>query len=433
MPTSRDLHLTAATAHDSRGRPTVVVEATAQDLYATGDVPAGASKGADEARTVPTDQALEHVLQNILPMLQAANLPLDDAQTLCALDAQMAAGAGQNFADWGANAVLPVSRALWRLGAQARKEPLHAFLRAALRHTPPQAAPVRLFMNIFNGGLHALKKGEGEVLGRDRIGIQEIMVVPVRAQSYHEALAIGDRIDGALEAILGRAYGTQRLSRADEAGFTVHGLGDDATALGHVAQAIEAAGYKPGVDVKLALDVAASSLYDAEAKTYTVAGKVLDAAGMCGYLEQLVDTYPHQFLSIEDGLDENDWSAWHTHSKAMHERSVVTIGDDLFVTQSARLERGIQERSAHAILIKVNQNGTMGGTLGVIDKAHAAGMRCVVSHRSGETLDDSIADLAVAAGALGLKSGDPQPAGAFPDPKTWVRRRKYLRLVEIES
>jgi enolase len=138
-------------------------------------------------------------------------------------------------------------------------------------------------------------------------------------------------------------------------------------------------------------------------------------------------------LSIEDGLDENDWTGWRAHSQAMAAHGVLTIGDDLFVTQLPRLRRGIGEKSAHAVLIKVNQNGTVTTTLDVIGEAHAAGMRCVVSHRSGETLDDSIADLAVAIGAMGLKSGDPQPPADFADEATWVRRRKYLRMVEIEA
>jgi enolase len=154
---------------------------------------------------------------------------------------------------------------------------------------------------------------------------------------------------------------------------------------------------------------------------------------MIDYLAGLVDQYPGKILSIEDGLDENDWTAWPKHSAQMKERGVVTIGDDLFVTQMPRLNQGIESGAAHAILIKVNQNGTVHGTLEVMKHARSHGMRCVVSHRSGETLDDSIADIAVGTGALGLKTGDPQPEVDFPDRSTWVRRSKYLRMVAIEG
>ncbi|MBC7794269.1 MAG: phosphopyruvate hydratase, partial [Clostridia bacterium] len=138
-------------------------------------------------------------------------------------------------------------------------------------------------------------------------------------------------------------------------------------------------------------------------------------------------------LSIEDGLDENDWEAWAKLTAELSKRNVLTIGDDLFVTQKTRLDKGIANKSATAILIKVNQNGTVGGTLDVMKQAKKAGMKSVVSHRSGETLDDSIADLAYATGALGLKTGDPQPVGDFPDESTWVRRVKYLRMLAIEK
>ena len=147
----------------------------------------------------------------------------------------------------------------------------------------------------------------------------------------------------------------------------------------------------------------------------------------------LVDSHGGKILSIEDPLDEDDWDAWERLSLEMAKRDVISIGDDLFVTQTRRLRRGINNRSAHAILIKVNQNGSIGGTLDVMRYARENGMRCVISHRSGETLDDSIADLAFATGALGLKTGDPQPVGDFPDPQSWVRRRKYLRMVQLEE
>ena len=154
---------------------------------------------------------------------------------------------------------------------------------------------------------------------------------------------------------------------------------------------------------------------------------------MIDYLVGLVDQREGTMLSVEDGLDENDWDGWPKLTAKLKERSVETIGDDLYVTQMPRLTKGIESNAATAILIKVNQNGSVLGTLEVMKAARKAGMKCVISHRSGETLDDSIADIAYATGALGLKTGDPQPVADFPDESTWVRRRKYLRMVEIEA
>ena len=432
-PTSAQLQLQAREARDSRGRPTVAVTATLGPHAVEGDVPAGASKGEDEARTVPVAQAIAHIAQDVLPLLRAMDLPMDDVANIVALDRALAAAAGPNLVDWGANTTLPVSRALWRLGAACRGEPLWAFLRRGLRPTTlPAARPTRFFMNVFNGGLHALRPADGEVLGRDRIAIQEIMVVPVAAASYAAALAVGEAVDAALKAILIRTYGADAVTRADEAGFSVRGLGDDDRAIDHVVAAIASAGFAPGREVKIALDVAASSLFDRATGSYRLGAKPRTSDEMIAWHEAFVDRYRGVVLSIEDGLDENDWSGWADHAASMAQREVITVGDDLFVTQLPRLRRGIAAKSASAVLIKVNQNGTVAGTLAVIDTAHAAGMDCVVSHRSGETLDDSISDLAVAARALGLKSGDPQPEKDFVDPTTWVRRRKYLRMAAIE-
>ncbi len=397
-----------------------------------GDVPAGASKGADEAQTVPVDAALHHMAERILPLWQGLGLDLRDHANVVRLEEAMIAAAGDNFAALGANATLPMSRALWALAAQLRGMPLHAYI----RHAEPDLAHrrrVHFLMNIFNGGLHALKPKDGEVLGRDRIDIQEIMVVPVGAQTYREAIAMGERIDASLKAILVNAYGAAKVSRADEAGFSVRGLGDSTQAIAHVFAAITAAGLRPGDDVKLALDVAASSFYDAATQRYQFQGKAIDTAAMVAYLVDFVDRYAGKVLSIEDGLAEDDWQGWQQLSAQLKSRGVVTVGDDLFVTQMPRLQRGIAEHSAHSILIKVNQNGTVHGTLQVMKLAQAHGMQSIVSHRSGETLDVSISDLAYATGAFGLKTGDPQPVGDFPQPHTWVRRRKYLRMMEIEE
>ena len=344
----------------------------------------------------------------------------------------MAAAAGDNFAALGANSTLPVSRALWALCSARRGEPLWATLRQV---APTGAGPrqrVHFYMNIFNGGLHALRRAAGEQLGRDRIPYQEIMVVPVGADSYADAMQMGEAIDGALKQLLGGQFGPERVSRADEAGFSVLGLGDSDQAVALVVKAVGAAGLEVGSQIKLALDVAAGSFYDADQDLYRVGSTPLSGAAMAASLVALVDRYPGVFLSIEDGLGENDWAGWASLTRTLAARDVMTVGDDLFVTQMPRLRRGIAAGAANAVLIKVNQNGTVSGTLEVMRAAGEADMRCIVSHRSGETLDDSIADLAHACGAFGLKTGDPQPPADFPDPKTWVRRAKYLRMIAIE-
>ena len=427
-------HLTAKPTQisDSRGRPTVQVTLGLGAHSVTGDVPAGASKGEDEAQTVAVAQALTNISDVILPLWKSLKVDLREHAGVVALEEACIARAGNNFANLGANATLPMSRALWNLAAALRGKSLCDYLRAA---EPELSSPQRshFLMNIFNGGLHALKKAQGEVLGVDRIDIQEIMVVPVSASTYAAAMDMGERIDASLKKLLHSTYGAAAVSRADEAGFSVKGLGDSLVAIGHVFEAIKQAGLQPGKDVKLALDVAASSFYSADTGRYQFQGNSLDTAAMVAYLVDFADRYKGFVLSIEDGLAENDWQGWQSLSQQLKSRGVVTIGDDLFVTQLPRLRRGIKEHSAHSILIKVNQNGTVHGTLQVMKMAQAHGMQCVVSHRSGETLDDSIADLAYATGAFGLKSGDPQPPVDFPDKSTWVRRCKYLRMVALEA
>ena len=429
---SKDLLAEARQVSDSRGRPTVQVELKLGSLARIGDVPAGASKGEDEAQTVDVGQAISNIRKVILPALQHAQLDLTQHASIAQLEEMMIARAGDNFKDLGANATLPVSRALWKLAAALHGVELYAYIRKA-EPTLASNSRVAFFMNIFNGGLHALKAKDGEQLGRDRIDIQEIMVVPTAAQTYRDAMHVGEKVDAALKALLVGKYGAAQVSRADEAGFSVKGLGDSGEAIGMVFEAIGKAGLTPGKDVKLALDVAASSFYDSSRKRYQFQGKSISTQDMIDYLVAFADRYPGMVLSIEDGLAENDWQGWTKLSTEMKQRGIVTIGDDLFVTQLPRLRQGIESHAAHAILIKVNQNGTVHGTLQVMKLAQQNDMRCVVSHRSGETLDDSIADLAYATGAMGLKTGDPQPEADFPDRLSWVRRCKYLRMIAIEQ
>lgn len=429
-PRTREIEAEASEVSDSRGRPTARVTLRLGASVGSGDVPAGASTGADEAQTVPASQALRNIRDVIIPLVRGANVDLREHSALVDLERTLIERAGDNYVTLGANAVVPVSRALWQLAAALRGMSLAAYI----RRCEPQLASnrrVQFYMNIFNGGLHALQSGE--VLGKDRIDFQEIMVVPVGATNYRDALMMGDRMDAVLKDLLTARFGAGAVSRADEAGFSVKGLGDSSAAIAMVSEAIERAGYLPGEEVKVALDVAASSLFDKATGTYRFQGKTLNSDDMIATLIALADRYKGRLLSIEDGLAEDDWEGWGKLSLAMAQRGVMTIGDDLFVTQIRRLRRGVNNKSAHAVLVKVNQNGSVLGTLEAMRYARDNGMETVVSHRSGETLDVSIADLAMATGALGLKSGDPQPEVDFPDRSTWVRRSKYLRMVRLEE
>ncbi len=439
------LNLVAREAFDSRGKSTVEAVLRLGDIEVTGTVPAGASKGEDEAKTVTTEQAIRNVNEIITQLLMQSGLDLRKYEDLIKMEQLIIEKAGENFAVLGANAVVPVSWALWKMAAKLQGMELWEYIR---KYEPDAVSdktePVYFYMNIYNGGLHALKKAEGEVLGKDRIDIQEIMIVPVGAKSYREQLEMGDMIDSALKEILLGRFDAKTIKRADEAGFSVKGLGNSTEAIGYVFEAIEKAGYRVGEDVKLALDVAASSFYDKDRGVYNFQGKAWTSDKMIDYYVQLAEQYAGKIISIEDGLAENDWEGWQKLTKEMMRRGVRTkrgirtVGDDLFVTQLQRLNKGIEMEAATDILIKVNQNGTMYGTLEAIKAAKRAGMGWIISHRSGETMDNGIADLAYATNAFGLKTGDPQPPYDFAEGGQYqgqplVRRVKYLRMIEIEE
>lgn len=417
---------------DSRGRDTVRAGIKIGDREVFGEVPAGASTGEDEANTVSIDEALANV-QKIGEMLSRANLDLSKFDDLVQAENMIREAAGKNFVNLGANATVPVSWALWKMAAALNDMTLKEYVRwnyAGVLSRKEKYAPVRFYMNIYNGGLHAVK--EGEALGKDRIDIQEIMIVPY-ADSYAEALAMGDRIDLELKNILEARFPAENINRADEAGFSVKGLGDSSEAIGYVIQAIENAGYIPGEDVKLALDAAAASFYNREKKLYEFMGEDMTSEDMIRYYKGLAEEYKEVFLSIEDGLDENDWEGWKKFTETMTGEDILTIGDDLYVTQMGRFSKGNDEKAATAILIKVNQNGSVLGTLEVMTEAIEREVEYVVSHRSGETLAADIADLAEAFSALGLKTGDPQPEHAGYAEDELVRRAKYERMVELEN
>lgn len=432
----KEAKITAEIIHDSRGKSTVRARLQIGNREVTGDVPAGASKGGDEADTVDTEKAIINIERIIAPILQKSDLDLSKHEDLIRAEQMIIEAAGDNFKDLGANATVPVSWALWKMAASLHDMKLWEYI----RWYNPQLWPyingdVKFYMNIFNGGLHALKKEEGETLGKDRIDIQEIMIVPVAAKSYKEALAWGDKIDQALKKILENEFGKELVSRADEAGFSVKGLGNSEEAIGYVVQAIEDAGFKPGEEgVQIAFDVAATTFYKKETGYYEFQGnKRTTAQDMTNFYRKIAEKYPGVIRTVEDGLDENDWKSWPEHKRQMEELGIGTIGDDLFVTQLGRLKKGIETKAASKILIKVNQNGSLLGTLKVVFEAYLNGMDSVVSHRSGETEDPAIADLAFAIGADALKTGAPQPEEDFKDHSEWVRRNKYLRMVAIEK
>ncbi|MGE5307516.1 MAG: phosphoglycerate kinase [Deltaproteobacteria bacterium] len=466
--------VTAKVTYDSRKRSTVRAVIRLGDLEAYGEVPAGASKGEDEAVVVATAQAMLNIdksaniydlikdievtdadiaankglsvkeirmkkaglvvpQEDLLTFIRKSGLDIGRHEDLVQLCRMIKERAGDNYVLTGANATVPVSWALWEMAAKLHGMQLWEYIRTC----EPEAVAndeTYYYMNIFNGGLHALKKENNEKLGRDRINIQEIMVA-IKASSFAKQLERGDKIDQALKAILQKKYGTAEgvITRADESGFSVKGLGDSNIAIEDVLEAIrQTDDPNDDTEVKLCLDVAATSFYDAAAG-YDFRGQLLTTDQMIQYYVQLADKYGKFIVSIEDGLAENDWEGWVKLTKEMEARGIMTIGDDLFVTQMGRLEKGIAMHAASAILIKVNQNGDLLGTLEVMKRAKAAGMKCVVSHRSGETIYAGIADLAYATRAFGLKTGDPQPTVDFQKAEERVRRSKYDRMAEIEK
>ena len=422
------IELQARQIADSRGDPTVEVTLQSGSATVVASVPAGKTKGGDEARTVPVPEALAQLDGVLAPIVRDADL--SSHAGLIAIERKLIDRAGPNCADVGANALLPVSIALWRLAAALSGVQLHQYIRG---NEPELAGTgrVRLFSNVLNGGFHALKNGE--VLGRDRFELQELQIIPLGCATYRAALTMAERVDGSLRAILEAKFGVSRVGRADEAGLTVKGLGDNAEALDLLVEAIRAADLVPGRDIKITLDPASSHLFDAVKGTYRIGGAERSPDEYGKYLLALLDRHPGAFATIEDPLQENDWEGLARLAVEIKKRGVIVVGDDFYVTQRSRLERGITDKSADGLLVKPNQNGSFHGTLEVMKLARKNGIALVISHRSGETLDDGIADLAYAVNAYGIKTGAPQPPSVFPDPKTWVRRAKYLRLIQLEE
>ena len=398
---------------DSRGNPTVEVEVVLESgAVGRAIVPSGASTGAFEAVELRdgdkgryigkgVEKAVANVNEIIAPELEGM-----DAFDQPAIDALMIELDGtHNKGKLGANAILGVSMAVARAAAEELGLPLFQYIGGV----NAKQLPVPM-MNILNGGEHA----------DNSVDVQEFMILPVGAKSFREGLRMGAEVFHSLKKVLserGLACGV-----GDEGGFAPN-LGSNREALELIVEAIEKAGYKPGDDVRLGLDVAATEMYDKETKLYDLKheGKKLTAEQMVDLYEEWVNNFP--IVTIEDGLDEEDWDGWKVLTDRLGKK-VQLVGDDLFVTNTERLERGIEAGVANSILIKVNQIGTITETLDAIEMAKRAGYTAVISHRSGETEDTTIADLAVAVNAGQIKTGAPSRTD---------RVAKYNQLLRIEE
>ncbi|HEX3160496.1 MAG TPA: phosphopyruvate hydratase [Gemmatimonadaceae bacterium] len=397
---------------DSRGNPTVECDITLEDgTIARASVPSGASTGVHEALELRDGdkaryggkgvlRAVRNIEETIAPALRG--LPAVDQllvdHTLLELDGTT------TKEKLGANAILAVSMATARAAAASTGLPLYRYLGGPLARTMP--VPL---MNVLNGGAHAT----------NTVDFQEYMIVPVGGETFGDALRMGAEVFHALKKVLVK----RKLSTGvgDEGGFAPD-LKSDEEALVVLIEAIESAGYAPGKEVAIALDCAASELYADGKYTFKKSGAgTRDANGMVELYEKWMADYP--IVSIEDGLAEDDWDGWEAMTRAIGDR-VQLVGDDLFVTSTERLARGIESGVGNAILIKVNQIGTLTETLEAIEMARAAGYLSVISHRSGETADTFIADLAVATGAGQIKTGSASRTD---------RVEKYNQLLRIEE
>ena len=394
---------------DSRGNPTVEVEVLLEDgAFARAAVPSGASTGEWEAverrdgdKSVYLGKGVLGAVKSVIEEIAEEVIGIE-ASDQRAVDAAMIALDGtNNKGKLGANAILGVSLAVAKAAAESADLPLYKYLGGPNAHVLP--VPM---MNILNGGSHA----------DSNVDIQEFMIAPIGFETYSDALRAGVEVYHSLKSVLhdrGLATGL-----GDEGGFAPN-LESNAAALDLIVEAIEKAGYKPGEQVALALDVASSEFYNDGA--YDFEGQKKSAAEMSAYYADLVAKYP--LVSIEDPLDENDWEGYKTLTEQIGDK-VQIVGDDLFVTNPERLARGIKEGAANALLVKVNQIGSLTETLDAMELAQRHEYRCMVSHRSGETEDVTIADLAVATNAGQIKTGAPARS---------ERVAKYNQLLRIEE
>ena len=409
MSTIIDIH--AREILDSRGNPTLEAEVTLEDgTMGRAAVPSGASTGAYEAVEKRDSDKARYMGKGVLEAVAAVNGEIAealvgfDATEQVAIDAAMIELDGtDNKGRLGANAILGVSLAVARAAADFSAMPLYRYVGG----TSARVLPVPM-MNIINGGEHA----------DNPIDIQEFMIMPVAATSIREAVRMGSEVFHTLKKELSAAGMSTGLG--DEGGFAPE-LASTRDALDFVLKSIEKAGYTPGQDIHLALDCAATEYFKDGKYVLSGEGKTLDAAENVAYLEALVKDYP--IISIEDGMSEDDWDGWKMLTDAIGDK-VQLVGDDLFVTNPARLADGIARGCANSMLVKVNQIGSLTETLTAVDMAHRARYTNVMSHRSGETEDATIADLAVATNCGQIKTGSLSRSD---------RLAKYNQLIRIEE
>ncbi len=412
MPKITSVH--ARQILDSRGNPTVEADVvTDSGHFGRAAVPSGASTGAHEAVELRDGDAktylgrgVLHAVKNVNTELAKAVLGMDCSNQSAIDQALRDADGTPNKARLGANAILAVSMAAARAAAQSQNLPLFQYLGGMGAKTLP--VPM---MNILNGGAHA----------DNAIDFQEFMVMPVGATSFSQALQMGTEVFHHLKAVLkSKGYST---NVGDEGGFAPN-IRSNEEAIETVLEAVHKAGFKTGVDLFIAMDAAMTELYDEKTGLYSFkksGGATMTTDEVVAYWAKWVDQYP--ILSIEDGLAEDDWAGWVSLNSAIGGR-VQIVGDDLFVTNVDRVSKGIELKAANSVLVKVNQIGTLTETIETVRKAQANGMTCVMSHRSGETEDSTIADLAVALGTGQIKTGSASRSD---------RMAKYNQLLRIEE
>ena len=394
---------------DSRGNPTIEVEVLLDDdSFGRAAVPSGASTGAFEAhesrdgdKSRFLGKGVQKAVLRVIGEIDEALVDFDATDQRMVDNALIALDGTDTKSNLGANAILGVSLAVAKAAADSSSLPLYRYLGGPNAHT----LPVPL-MNILNGGAHA----------DNGVDVQEFMIVPIGAPTFSEALRWGTEVYHSLKSLLQSKNLSTGLG--DEGGFAPD-LPTNRAALELISEAIEKAGYKVGTDIAMALDVAATEFY--KDGKYHFEGKAHSAEEMITYYEGLVAAFP--LVSIEDPLDENDWDGWATMTKRLGDK-VQLVGDDLFVTNPSRLQTGIDKGTANSILVKVNQIGTLTETLDAVALAQSNGMTAIISHRSGETEDTFIADLAVATNAGQIKTGAPARS---------ERVAKYNQLLRIEE
>ena len=396
---------------DSRGFPTVEVEVVLESgAMGRAAIPSGASTGVHEAVELRDGNKKRYEGKGVLKAVDNVNTTLYDE--ICGLDAEeqieidsamIRLDGTENKGKLGANAILGVSLAVAKAAADDEAVPLYRYIGGVMAHILP--VPM---MNILNGGKHA----------DNPIDIQEFMIVPYGMKTVAEAIRAGSEIFHALKKLLKEAGLNTNVG--DEGGFAPN-IKSAEEAIGFIVKAIEAAGYKPGKEVGIALDAASSEFYENGKYEMVGEGKSFTSAGIVDYYAELCEKFP--IVSIEDGLAEDDWEGWKLMTEKLGDK-IQLVGDDLFVTNTKRLAEGIKKGVANSILIKVNQIGTLSETLNAIDMAHRAGYTAIISHRSGETEDTTIADIAVASGCGQIKTGSLSRSD---------RIAKYNQLIRIEE